>query len=44
MPFASEGSHERDVVWQIWPVCILELEIFGCHYIVFAFQKYVVKL
>jgi hypothetical protein len=44
MPFPSEGSHGYDVGWHIWPVCILELEIVGCHSIVFALQRYVVKL
>jgi hypothetical protein len=34
MPFPSEGSHGHDVGWHIWPFCILELEIFGCHSIV----------
>jgi hypothetical protein len=27
------------MMWHMWLVCILELEIFGCHSIVFAFQK-----
>jgi len=40
----NERGHGHDVGCHIWPVCSLELEIFGCHSIVFALQKYVVKL
>jgi hypothetical protein len=40
----SEGGHWHGVGWHIWLVCILELKIFECHSIVFAFQKGYVKL
>ncbi len=42
--FPSEGGHRHDVGWHIWPICILELKIFGCHSIVFALQKKIVKI
>jgi hypothetical protein len=43
MPFPSEGGPGH-VGLHIWPNCVLELKIFGCHSIVFAFEKGVVKL
>ncbi len=25
--------------WHMWPVCILDLEVFGCHSIIFSLEK-----
>ncbi len=41
--FPSEGDHE-DVGWHIWPICILELKIFGCHSIYLCTSKRFIKL
>ncbi len=43
MPSPSEGGHGHDVGWHIWPICILELKIFGSHSIVFSLQNFFVK-
>jgi len=40
----SEGGHRYDVSWHIRLVCIPELKIFDHHPIVFALQKYSLKL
>jgi len=42
MSFPSEEGHGH-VGWHIWPICILELKIFGRHSIVFALEKDFVK-
>jgi hypothetical protein len=43
MPFPSEGGHGH-LGLHIQPICVLGLKIFGCHSIVFTFQKAFVKL
>jgi hypothetical protein len=43
MPFPNEGGHGHDVGWHIWPVCILQLKIFGRQFIIFGLQKHFVK-
>jgi hypothetical protein len=43
MPFASEGGHGHDVGWHMWLVWILQLKIFGRHFIIFALPKWFCK-